>query len=426
MNMKAKYLLLTAGVIASLLPSCRMKDTGSHTYIPYVASIVADTTCREYSLLRSFDIEDNTGTIAVIGEPEDVMRMTEALLTADRQNNIDGRRTGDDLPDFAGETISPLLDIANYPYEDYKKLGNTDFLREISVRNLIFAMDTASLVSPFDTLHSNTKLKSKAVIYASTLSGIYGFADADTLVRMATPSLTVISALDAMVDKAREKSDTVLIWTTPDKAEAGVYGDYFSAVNYPARLRERGESGKVRFQVFASPADSLRDEGSLKGRLLDFLDKYMTGPQRGKIKCLVLDDNSINPGELQKEIDGLLKDDDDYMLVYRNILSPDCECIYAEKAVTESLYNVMRKLNSFSHRISYPSMRGYMTVPSASLPKEVYGVDGSLSYGYKYGRESNSDRNTYTFVEMRDRYLPETLMEYMAEYAPQTFSLYVR
>ena len=425
MNMKNKYIAFLC-CLAAVLPGCRMKDTKTHTYIPYVASVLADTTSREFSLVRSFDIEDNTGTIAVIGEPEDVIRMTEALLTADSHNNVDGRGASDHLPDFAGETISPIIDLANYPYEDYKKLSNTAFLREVGVRNFLFAMDTSALVSPYDTLHSVRKVAAKAVIYASTSAGIYGFADADTLVRVINPSLTVLSALDVMVDKAREKSDTVLIWTTAEKAAEGIYGDYFAAEGYPARLRERGESGAVKYRVFASQPDSLRDDGSLKGRVLDLLDKYMMLPQYGKIHSVVLDDRSISPAELQKVIDDLLQDDEDYMLVYRNLLAPDCECIWAEKAVSELLYSKMRQVNSFSHKIAYPSMKGYVTLPSASLPQSVYGVDGSLSYGFKYGRESNSPRNTYTFVEMRDRYISETLMEYMADNAPATFALYVR
>ncbi|MBR1872123.1 MAG: hypothetical protein IJ795_02815 [Bacteroidales bacterium] len=394
--------------------SCREKKVTGAASIPFVEEILSDTTSRNYSLVSSYDSDYHGGTISITGAPEDVMLLAEAFITADMSDNIDGKKGGDMLPDFAGEVIAPVLDVANAPYEDYFTLGNDAFLKEVAVRNFLFALDTVSLISPFDPAHTARKVKAKTIILASSLQAVSGQAEIDTLCRVANPGVEVISALDAMMADAAACKGSSVLWTTRERRDLAVFDKYFE--RHPA----------YRCPVYSPAIDSLRDEGSVGGRLLDMLDDMAASGKTLRIGAIVLDDNELSPSELQEAIDMVRDTDDDYLLVYKNMLAPDCKCISAGESVTRLCYRRMRERNSFTHRIAYPSLKCYVTTPAASLPDTVCDLDGSMTYSFRYYRESGSSGETYSFVELRDRYISEALLEKMKDIAPKTYSLYVR
>lgn len=418
-----KICFLTCCLLTVLLTACQENHTARHLSIPYVERILSDTTTGPYSLLSSYNAADTRGSIVILGEAEDALLMTEAFLNADYCNNIDGGSKSDGLPDFAGETVAPLLDIANQPYDDYAVLKNTDFLKELTVRNFLFAMDTTCLQSPYDTLHPVRKAKAKIVVLASPWSGAFGMAEIDTLRWVANPGIKVISALDAVMDQAMKKGGRTVIWTTEAKRLANLYPAFFK---HYLRARQGQTLPQLGWSIFAPGIDSLRDEGSLRSRFLGMLDDYMETHRGQRINSILLDDRNVDPVRLQAVIDGIKKTDEDALLGYKNILAQDCICISPWQAVTDSCYALMRRDNSFTHRIAYPAVRFYVTAPAATLPETVCGVDGSLTYSFKYFRESDARQKTYDFIEMRDRYIPEVLMEYMAETTPTTFARYVR
>ncbi|MBR1574004.1 MAG: hypothetical protein IJ652_04040 [Bacteroidales bacterium] len=424
--MTNKHILLLLAFLPALF-SCQDNKGPRRLSIPIVESTLSDTTSRNYSLLRSYSPGQVEGSIFLFGTPEEVIQMTEEFLTADRHNNIDGNHNADELPDFSGETIAALMDIANSPYDDYFVLSNENFIKELTVRNFLFAMDTLALQSPYDTLHPVRKAKAKMVVLASSYASMYGAAEIDTLCRVANPAVPVVSMLDVMSVKALETGDNFLVWTTRDKLDRNVFADYFK--HLPGRLARKGTLLTEFHWHQGCPApDSLRDDGTVRARLLDLLDDYLaTQPRRDrKVGSILLDDPLVNADQLQEALESLKRTDEDNLLIYRNLLSPRCRVVSPGEAVTEYCYQMMRENNTFTHKIAYPALKCYVTTPAAYLPESLCDVDGSLAYSYNYGRESGQARPSFSFVELRDRYFSETWMEFMEEKAPKTFSLYVR
>lgn len=417
--------------VSAMAVSCRESYTPGKPVVGYLARVLADTTAREYSLVKAYDKYSDEGGLFIIGAPEDVLLMGEEFLTSDRYNNINGAVKTDELPDFAGETINPVADMANYPYEDYIKLSNKDLLREITLANFLFAMDTTCLLSPFDTLHPVRKAGAKAVVLASTYSCIYGYSEIDSLCRRANNSVAVISVLDEMIDQALDSGHEAVIWTTRERLESGVWNDFFKAGNgmgYTERRIARGLSDPSdKWSAYSPVLDSLSEEESLRGLLLDLLDDWQEAvPSGNRLASVVLDDPTINPVDLQAVIDALINTDDDYMLHYRNLLSTTCKCIWSADAAARRCYEVLRERNSFTHRIAFPVVKCYASAASASLPKTKYDLDGSFSYSFKYNRENWPVEKSYTFVELREKYMTGNLAAFMKQRTPQTYSQYVR
>jgi hypothetical protein len=188
--------LIVPILMVALVASCtRSKPSGSAT-IPYVENILADTTSAEYSLISSFDESDNQGCIAIIGTPEECFSISEELMSSDIFDNIDGRKAPDGLPDFAGETILSIIDEANSPYEGYLKAKNSEYLRELTVREVLASLDSKCDLSPFDQKHATKKPVAKIIILASPIMADYGFFDVDTIFRHADKDIPMISMKD--------------------------------------------------------------------------------------------------------------------------------------------------------------------------------------------------------------------------------------
>ena len=199
MKLPKKSVLLLLLVAVLLSTSCFRRDGNRTVLLPYVQRLVSDTTSVQFDVLQRVNPKSKSGAITVLGEPTDVVRLTEALLRCDRFNNIDGSLSPDGLPDFAGEVIAPVLDAANAPYAPYMEAGNEEFLRELHVRNFLSVMDTTCVFSPFDLEDRLPKPSAKVLVLASSLSAEYGEADIDTLCAIAGKPIPVVSSVGAMI-----------------------------------------------------------------------------------------------------------------------------------------------------------------------------------------------------------------------------------
>jgi len=116
--------------------------SGNPEPIAYVQRMISDTTSSGYSLVSSYNPDDQSGPIAIIGQPEDVISLTEIMLNMDLYNNVTGKPKSDGLSDFSGETIAMMLDMANSPYSIDGSTQSIDRLREITARNFMASIDT--------------------------------------------------------------------------------------------------------------------------------------------------------------------------------------------------------------------------------------------------------------------------------------------
>lgn len=346
--------------------------------MPMVQRMISDTSSSGYALVSSYNIKSAAGPIAVLGMPEDVMRVTEELLTCDYCNNVSGRPPGDGLPDFAGETILMMLDLANSPYIGKEGDEGGLKLREVTVRNFLSALDTIYYKSPYETEEHLTKSKAKLILLASSLSSFYGLYDIDTLCKSAKKTVPVFSTLGSAVKSSikKDRSGISIVWTSPELLNEA----------------EKGESVKNMLIPF--------QKGGIEARFKDLLDKYAKDRKKEKISSIILEDSRLPIDSLKNFIRTLKNSEEGEIMVYKRMLSPDFEFIIPEKAIAQEAYSYLRRVNGFTHKIEYPGMKALVSLPS-------------------------QDKFSYIYVEMKDRYFEDSLFTYMSNFAPKTFSLYV-
>ena len=105
------------------------------------------------------------------------------------------------------------------------------------------------------------------------------------------------------------------------------------------------------------------------------------------------------------------------------LVSPDDA---SDSLVVADCFRLMRQRNLFTHKVSSPSAKGYVTYPVAGLPASSYAGESSLSDSFKYSRADNSGVDTYVLVGYSERYLSEEKVQYIREVAPLTYTAYVQ
>ena len=400
-----------------LLTSCFHNGKGSGISLSYVETVLEDTSAVGYHVLRAHDTEDKYKSIAVVGSPEETLPVINEMMSADYFNNIDGRMIPDGLPDFSGEMIEGLLDVANSPYDGYVLNDNGNYLREINVRNFISALDTNYIYSPYDRNQLECKSGSKIVIFGSTYSSCYGMADVDTLRQFSKVDVPIFSPVDCMFDKVlarRNRAKHLCVWTTDEKVNTGLYPDA-----YGLYLKTRTVSGP-ELLVF-NPDKYV----GTQRRFMDILDLYLEYDFNEPISCMIVDDPGVNMEELELLVKNLKDDQDESKLAYRNVLADDFEFIYPARAIAESVFRFMREKNCFTHKISYPVFKGYMTYPVNDMPVNSYTDDGSFTADFKYHRADGTNEESWFVISMRERYISAVLRSMMEMYAPKIVNEYV-
>lgn len=414
-----KFIFIALGALILLTASsCKERSVHNRSIIPYVARLLSDTVTYDYGILSAYDPAYKSGTIAVIGEPEEALLLTEALMTSDRYDNIHGNLRGDGLPDFAGEVFAPVLDVANAPYDGYITHANEDFLSEVTVRNFLAALDTACYLNSYDKDRLVQKAPAKMVVLASSFAAAYGYFEIDTLCRRAGKPVPVFSAPHAMLDyawKRHGKGFNLGVWTTSDILGAGVWSTVF-----PRSARRHGDA-VATYEAFCPDSSA-----SVRDRFMEFMSMYASVGNPGKLSALVLDDPSVSVDSLRSVVESVMKIDEDSYITWRNYLTDDFEIIDPSTAVAASCYGYLREYNMFTHKIAYPEVKVYATAPVNGLPEEAYAPDGWLTDEFRYSRGSNVEEASWSMVELKDKYLTTALRDLMIVKTPKLFALYVR
>ena len=343
--MDKRFLYLAA--FAVLLFSCRQAPQNRPDTIPYVKQMAADST-GTLRLLSTYREDGTAGSIAILGEPGPVLRLAECFLTVDAVDNIDGRKAHDRLPDFSGEQFDILLDLYNAPYSRF--LPNyPDSLREIAVRNAIFAVDSLSLANaaqPASRLH---KSRAKLMILASSYLSAHGVFDIDTLFKMAGKTPILITPVETMLSEALASGP----------AQIGVWAD-----------SEAGESYRACYESLPHENASLtilQPETTMDVRwaLRDFLRRYKAAGNH-RLDCLLLDAFDYDLFQLEAEISHIRLEVTEEDRLLNELISNDFRIIDPKEAITHACYSILRKENLFTHNIAYPLASYYQTEESES------------------------------------------------------------
>jgi len=352
MNSRERLFIFSAALLSFLLPfSCKRQETIGREPAEIVKQIAADTS-GTFSLVKSYGSIGKYGSIAVIGSREQCRILGNRFLTVDDVDNIDGLSRHDGLPDFAGETVDLLIDTYNAPYTVFTDESFiTDSLREITVLNSLFALDSLCYYSEFNDRTKLVKPRSKVLVLSSSLCSEYGMFDVDTLIRIAGGNPLIVDPCNAMIDRAFSMGKTDIgVWTSPVVKDFQVWESVW----------ERRPEDDVTFSVIAPPSGRFDGAG-----FRDFLRRFHAHRPDAKLDAVLVDSYDADLDALREEVEkirmNILEDD----LLFSRILAPEFVFIDEISALTRSCYDILRKNNLFTHNISYPVMKTYESVESS-------------------------------------------------------------
>ena len=357
---KGVAMALAAVLCSALMMSCRESVAPSRPLPPYVSSLLADTLSEGFRPLSDFNPKDHNRDIAVVGSLERVSFIAEAMMEADMFNNIDGKKGGDGLTDFAGEVISPMFDLAFAPYSEVVKDSGALKMSDVAVRNLIMALDTLVYPNNYDWEHRLAKRRAKVVILASPEMSAYAMNDIDTLLSVAGKDVPVISVVDAMLDEAFEKNPMARNFCvfTPDSTVLPLYEACLKR-----QAAARSLEG-VTVTAACCPSDTSANF------LLSFLDiRRAAGTSVSPADVLLLDDFSLDPRDVSATLEAILNPYSEETLANNKLISGRFSIVSASDAVSRKCYSILRGRNLFTHNIAWPKSECYVTskVGDASL-----------------------------------------------------------
>lgn len=343
-----KHYLLTGLAALSLLVSCETVTVQPRPTIPLVLGIAADSS-GQGGLIARAGSRGAYGSIAIIGEPADVITLARRFQSIDAVDNVDGRPVRDSLPDFAGESFDAILDVFNAPYAHFLEgpAPETDSLREAAVRGAMAAWDSLCYRSASDREALLKKQQAKVLIYTSSLHAEYGLYDVDTLQQLTGGKTQILSIVDVMLDNALASgSRNLAVWTTPEARTSGAWEHVFESKN---------TKGEATLAVLAP--DAALD---IRTELRNLLRQYQnTGLQ---LHVLLVDRFDVDKAPLASEVAMIRREGTEEDAAFSRMLAQDFRIMMPAQALTQATYAVMRRDRLFTHRILRPSIRYYETV----------------------------------------------------------------
>lgn len=323
-------------------------DVGRGT-VPFVEDLLSGQNAG-LSLLTDFNPRDSRGSIALIGPFEADSVLAARLLTADDVDNIDGRAVPDGLPDFAGEQIDIIADESclNIP------LSESEELRTAAVRTFMAALDTAFSLGAFDDERLQSKLPAKLVVYTSSINAEAGAFDVDTLCRSTECTIPVVFPSRVVIGQQLDRNIEhlhIAVLTDSLTAASGVYPRIFDEMS-----RSRGILGTGCTAFYAGSSSDMNS----------ILSLYKASGGNMPISALLIDDRSVNIEMLKTSLEEVLSVQNEANLNSRKLVTRDLTLVDVEKAVADECYRILRHRNIFTHNISYPVSKSFMTVKSSS------------------------------------------------------------
>lgn len=354
-SLKKYSYLAVAGVFAGVLvvASCGVKEKDPYPTIEYVENILSDKESSEYKLLSSQEKASPKGEICIIGGSNICNLLSESLYTYDKHDNVDGRFSSDGLPDFAGEAFSLIADET--PYSAYIKNNDVSELRRQTVMRVLCAVDTLTHISQYDLEGTGGKLPSKVIVLADPYLSQNGMHDVERLFLGTGCGIPVISplgnTLDSLFSHSAAKISIGLIFN-PATAPASVYAQYFGTLSgkYPGGERE----------CYLFPSDR---KDSLLHRFMSSYSDTRDVP----LDAIVVADPAVDVEGLKTELADVVSVMNAASLKYGKILSSSFRIDSVFDDFAETLYDMFRRRNLFTHNISFPAFVYYNPVTTAGV-----------------------------------------------------------
>ncbi len=360
-------LLLAAAAVWYFFLRSKKAETFAEPPVPYVSSIINDTSSAEHRLITGYDPKDRANAIFVFGSRSRTQAVAQVLTECDAYDNVDGSSNPDGLKDFAGETICTVANFSNFG--EMVNDGRFQDLRELTARNVLAAMDTLCYVSPYDRSGMGKKPLAKLIILGSACMTQYGQYDVDSLFNALNCHLPVITPMQLIADEAVEinKGKKMLsVGVLAGNAPVDLYGPYIRS----KAIREGIDS--VLCVGFKVP------EG--EDPLLSFLDRYSELGIKQPLDVILVDDLGVDLEVFKESLQHITSVMNAESLTYGNLISPGFRIIDSRSRICKATYSILRKENLFTHFISQPRKLDYMLITKEGSEKDMM----LLQYNERY------------------------------------------
>ena len=359
--MMKKYLLIPFALLA--LVSCKEKQVAPRPTLPMVYSIAADT-AGVGRLVAQSGRRNGEGSVAIIGEPQSVIKLARQFQGCDRVDNVDGRSVRDSLPDFAGETFDAIMDARFAPYTRLCQSA-PDSLRDAAVLNAVAAWDSLCWRARTDAEPLLRKQRAKLIILTSSLQAQWGLFDVDTLQQMCGGQCFVLSPVHSMLDEAYAAgARSMAVWTTRDVRKSGAWEAVFA------------QKGWADANITVLAPESAVD---VRTELRSLLRQYR---ETGRVlDALLLDGFDLDLVLLRSELnlikaEGTLED-----AAFQAMFSPEFALWDPASSLIRTTYRTMREHSLFTHRIARPSVQYFETAESAEGTPRL--IAASAAYAHR-------------------------------------------
>ena len=379
-------------LLASALTACDNRDNDQAQVLPYLDRSLNDTSFVGYHCLADYSPDQIHAGIAVLGDFQSSSDLTELFVASDFFDNINGRENPDELHDFAGETILPVLDLANAPYEGYLEAENPDAIRETAVAMAVASLGKHCYSNMYEEGMGAERLPSKAIVIASPYLCAYAFSDICQLFHSYPP---VISAVDRMFISGLDsiKGDGAVLMAPQEELDRGIY----------RKVWDRLSCGEEKLADYAEVP--VLEEG-LRASFFALLDScYVSG--RSLRRLMYVPSEVLSHNGLEKLLEEVRTSPGIEMENYRSVLAPDFTFVDAYREAVKATYLLLRERNLFTHRIAYPQVQAFVTVPANDIPLESNDFGGRIALKYKYNHSADANVEVFRTVALSRLYMPE-------------------
>ena len=141
--------------------------------------------------------ERNALPIGIFDSGTGGLTVLNSILELDKFNNQSHEDDADGIADFFSERFIYLADEANMPYGKYDAEGNTDFLKELVIKDVRFLLGRKYYELHSDSIARTDKDPVKAIVIACNTATAFGLEIVQEAVKEWGLDITVIGIIDA-------------------------------------------------------------------------------------------------------------------------------------------------------------------------------------------------------------------------------------
>ena len=231
MNRRITLTGFVAALVLLALPAGCHKQEIPVDNMAVVNKALYDTASNFYVEFDEYPDQMRNLPIGVFDSGTGGLTVLEKLLSLDRFDNISGSAGRDSILDFAGEHFVYLADQANMPYGNYNSEGNSEFLKELVIKDALFLMDDDYFNNSIEETPTGRKPRVKIIVVACNTATAYGLDLIRSMIDQSGTGVKVIGVIDAGVNatldaldlKGNEAPFAIGVLATPGTIASGAY-----------------------------------------------------------------------------------------------------------------------------------------------------------------------------------------------------------